>query len=971
MNNFISIMYKVKVRPIVLFFLLIIVFAVASSTKPTQAQSSTLPPVDATYHGLQQFYGFRVDAEYDAWTYGDIAFYAPPGRVTQEMANQWLAWYARADELYRMVVPRTDEEFDLAFRSNDHNFGRKKIIAFVEDSCGAGCGNKGQAETTVNLDLAIADPYNYTYHWTLFYEMGRGGGAEPFDYRAHWPNQTYYLPHLMAGLVYYDFGGMEGLLQELDGSQGVPGNMWRDLDNWSADGYQYVDYFTDQEQTWFDPNGYFPITTSILQRIAVEQGLETLNQILDNIADRPASKSFDTATEAMCAFQSAINEATTAYADRLVNEWGMPSCDGLPIPPSHASYAGDIRNDGSGMCIDRLIGTTQMSQGPCNGSEEQRLVEVPVDGGFLLQFENSNECVEDGYGGGTVNLWTCNPNPWMTFNWDEGRLRSNYSNLCMTISDERVNSGARLRMEPCSNSIFQKFNTTTTSVSPLWSSCQAMSDALGTHHNVTWGSATAEDQAWWIANGCNTQPSSTAPTPTPTPVPPTPTAMPATLEYALQNEGSGKCVDIPTDRGTNVTQVNCSGGTDQIVQEVSANGGFMLQSLNSDQCLDVSGTNILMWTCHGGDNQIFNWDGAQLRSKANDQCISIAGGSLNVGANVQTESCDNRPAQRFNTGAPQPTPTPSPESGGSTIVYVSSSSGGTVGTVGFSDEDILAFNPETGIWSRYFDGSDVGLGNSGAHDVDAFHLLDDGSILLSVVDATTLPDVGAIDDSDIVRFVPTSLGANTAGTFELYFDGSDVGLTDASEDVDAIALLDNGDLLISTSGGVSTDVSGRDEDLLRFSPSSLGANTSGTWTLHYDGSDLGISNDTWGVWAKTASSDLYLSTKGSFSAPALSGSGADIIICAPGSLGSSTSCALRSFLIGSDSGIGGEVLDGISIVENATGTDAFGLGAAEVRLDTVGDAPDSSDAEDDESNADDEDGALSNTQQIFVPLITR
>ena len=58
----------------------------------------------------------------------------------------------------------------------------------------------------------------------------------------------------------------------------------------------------------------------------------------------------------------------------------------------------------------------------------------------------------------------------------------------------------------------------------------------------------------------------------------------------------------------------------------------------------------------------------------------------------------------------------------------------------------------------YFDGSDVGLSGSGSLDIDAFHFMDDGSILLSIAGLGTLPDVGSVDDSDIVRFVPTALG---------------------------------------------------------------------------------------------------------------------------------------------------------------------------------------------------------------------
>jgi len=45
-----------------------------------------------------------------------------------------------------------------------------------------------------------------------------------------------------------------------------------------------------------------------------------------------------------------------------------------------------------------------------------------------------------------------------------------------------------------------------------------------------------------------------------------------------------------------------------------------------------------------------------------------------------------------------------------------------------------------------------------ARDVAAFYLMTDGSILLSLTGATTIADVGSIDNSDIVRFVPTSLG---------------------------------------------------------------------------------------------------------------------------------------------------------------------------------------------------------------------
>ncbi|HET6443307.1 MAG TPA: putative Ig domain-containing protein [candidate division Zixibacteria bacterium] len=251
------------------------------------------------------------------------------------------------------------------------------------------------------------------------------------------------------------------------------------------------------------------------------------------------------------------------------------------------------------------------------------------------------------------------------------------------------------------------------------------------------------------------------------------------------------------------------------------------------------------------------------------------------------------------------------------VIYVSSSTGGSVGGVNFADEDILAYDTVSGVWSMYFDGSDVGLGGSGSLDVDAFHFMDDGSILLSIVGSSMLPDVGSVDDSDVVRFVPTTLGSDTAGTYEWYFDGSDVGLTDSGEDIDAIYFL-NGDLIVSTSGGFSVSgASGNDEDLFRFAPTTLGASTSGTWTQYFDGSDVGLGDssdeDTWGVWLDEANGDVYLTTRGIYSVTGLSGESDDIYVCTPGPLGTTTSCTFNLYLDGAAVGFVGERIDGFTI----------------------------------------------------------
>jgi hypothetical protein len=215
----------------------------------------------------------------------------------------------------------------------------------------------------------------------------------------------------------------------------------------------------------------------------------------------------------------------------------------------------------------------------------------------------------------------------------------------------------------------------------------------------------------------------------------------------------------------------------------------------------------------------------------------------------------------------------------------------------------------------YFDGSDVGITN----DIDSFSLMTDGSILLSLDADVTVGSLGTVDDSDILRFVPTSTGTNTTGSLQLYFDGSDVGLTATAENVDAIGFAPDGRLIISTSGSVSvTGASGNDEDLLAFLPASLGATTSGTWSLYFDGSDVGLNETTSEeineIWIDGATNQIYITTLGAFSVTGVSGEGSDVFICTPSSLGSTTACTFTSYWVGASNGFSGEIIDGLEII---------------------------------------------------------
>ncbi|HSF61940.1 MAG TPA: hypothetical protein VLA69_09615, partial [Gaiellaceae bacterium] len=187
------------------------------------------------------------------------------------------------------------------------------------------------------------------------------------------------------------------------------------------------------------------------------------------------------------------------------------------------------------------------------------------------------------------------------------------------------------------------------------------------------------------------------------------------------------------------------------------------------------------------------------------------------------------------------------------------------------------------------DGSDVGLAN---FRIDAFTWLSPTSLLLSFDASGAVPGVpGTVDDSDIVRFAATAVGSDTAGTFSLYFDGSDVGLTVAGEDLDAVEFLPNGHLLLSTINTFAvTSAGGEDEDLLEFVPTSLGPTTSGTFSLYFDGSDVELTaaGEDVDAVAVDALGRLYLSTYNNFSVPGISGQDDDVFVFTPSTLGATT-----------------------------------------------------------------------------------
>jgi hypothetical protein len=259
-----------------------------------------------------------------------------------------------------------------------------------------------------------------------------------------------------------------------------------------------------------------------------------------------------------------------------------------------------------------------------------------------------------------------------------------------------------------------------------------------------------------------------------------------------------------------------------------------------------------------------------------------------------------------------PTNTPTTSAG---QIYLSLSNAGptTIGTLtGVNDEDVIYYDGST--WSMFFDGSDVDI----TGELSSFYKVDSDTFLFTLAAATTISPIGAVDNHDIIQFDATSLGSVTAGTFSLYFDGEDVEFADPLEFIDALDVLPDGRLVVSTEGSpiVTGITDGKDEDLLVFTPTTLGTNTSGTWAMYFDGSDVNLNGapDVDGVDIGP-DGRIYLTTHEPFAVSGISGDNEDVFVCIPISLGVTTSCSFEPALYfdGSLWGLAADDVDAIDI----------------------------------------------------------
>jgi subtilisin-like proprotein convertase family protein len=189
-----------------------------------------------------------------------------------------------------------------------------------------------------------------------------------------------------------------------------------------------------------------------------------------------------------------------------------------------------------------------------------------------------------------------------------------------------------------------------------------------------------------------------------------------------------------------------------------------------------------------------------------------------------------------------------------------------------SDTDIVrltATDASNYRYSVFFRGSSFGLSSGTNEGIDAFTFTNSGQIIISTrgthsVNTTfSSPGVGsgtAISGfgEDLIRFTPSAPNAGNGiqgGTWSRFFDGSRVGLSGSSENVDAVSIIYNAAgtaidrILLSTTGTalVTGGISANPQDVLAFKPTtqtSLGAATAGTYNRFFVGTSEGLTNPT-------------------------------------------------------------------------------------------------------------------------------
>ncbi|MEM6301983.1 MAG: hypothetical protein AAF749_09605 [Pseudomonadota bacterium] len=137
------------------------------------------------------------------------------------------------------------------------------------------------------------------------------------------------------------------------------------------------------------------------------------------------------------------------------------------------------------------------------------------------------------------------------------------------------------------------------------------------------------------------------------------------------------------------------------------------------------------------------------------------------------------------------------------LILFSTSGSADLGGLSFDNEDLILFDPATNTASLFFDGSLY----KKDEDTNAVSVLENGNLLLSTRTNAILGGL-SFEDGDIVEYNPLTDSAS------LYFSEE---LFTGNEEISALSLLDNGNLVLSTRGTASLGgLEFEDQDLVEY-----------------------------------------------------------------------------------------------------------------------------------------------------------
>ena len=263
---------------------------------------------------------------------------------------------------------------------------------------------------------------------------------------------------------------------------------------------------------------------------------------------------------------------------------------------------------------------------------------------------------------------------------------------------------------------------------------------------------------------------------------------------------------------------------------------------------------------------------------------------------------------------------------------------GKVGALTYGKGDILAFFPAANSWALFFDGSDEGV-KTNLLDFDVIQVRYGSAmahpyadwvdyLLLTFNAKTVLPNYPTnivAMPQDIVQFEPYELGEYTSGRWNMYLDGSDIGLTTSAEMIDALDFTDDywDSLYFSTTGRATVvpnagnpPFTAEDEDLIDCGLHQQGENTVANCRLYFDGSAAGIpaTADIAGVWFDPANGDIHLTFTAATTINGVKYLPNDVAICRPNNyVLPLSSCTWQpKAWVGNNHGLTGKFVDGLS-----------------------------------------------------------